>query len=146
MAVTGASRTALRSVNSFVVTLGDWLRNRRSVRLNRQSFDEWGNYEVARIAQDVGLSSQDLREMMQLSPDAAKLLLRRMSMLHLDADELTKSEMDVMRDLQRVCSTCGSKRKCRIDLAHDPENQVWRRYCPNEDTLAELQTNAAATT
>jgi hypothetical protein len=144
MSTSGAGAKA--SVNSFVSALGNWLRNCRSVRQNRQDFGEWSNYELARIAQDVGLSSQDLREMMKLSPDAAKLLLRRMSMLRLDADELTKSEMDVMRDLQRVCSTCGSKRQCRIDLARDPENPVWRRYCPNEKTLAELQSNAAAGT
>jgi hypothetical protein len=143
MPVTGASRTAFPYVNSFVSALGHWLRKRRSAGQDRRGIDEWSNYEVERIAQDVGLSSQDLREMMQLSPDAAKLLLRRMSMLHLDTDELAKSEMDVMRDLQRVCSTCGSKRQCRIDLARDPENPVWRRYCPNEGTLVELQSNAA---
>ncbi len=146
MPMSRASEAAYASVNSWVSAMGDWLRKRRSIRQNRRGFDEWSNYEVARIAQDVGLSSQDLREMIQLSPDAAKLLLRRMSVLHLDADELAKSDMNVMRDLQRVCSTCGSKRQCRIDLADDPENPVWRRYCPNEDTLAELQSDAAAGT
>lgn len=143
MRMSGASGGAYASVNSFVSALGGWLRKRRSIRQNRQSFGEWSDYEVARIAQDVGLSSQDLHEMMQLSPDAAKLLLRRMSALQLDADELSKSEMNVMRDLQRICSTCGSKRQCRIDLSDDPDNPVWRRYCPNEDTLTELQRNDA---
>jgi hypothetical protein len=145
MPMGGANESAYASINSFVSALGNWLRKRRSVGEDRRNFGEWSDFEIARIAQDVGLSSQDLHEMMQLSPDAAKLLLRRMSVLQLDADELAKSEMNMMRDLQRVCSTCGSKRQCRIDLADDPENQVWRRYCPNEDTLTELQSNAAAT-
>jgi hypothetical protein len=137
---TGADQAANPSVNSFVSALGDWLRNRRSVRENRRSFDEWSNYEVARIAQDVGLSSQDLRELIQLGPDAAELLTRRMRVLRLDADALSRNEMSVMRDLQRVGSTCDSKSQCRKDLAHDPKNPGWRQYCPNEDTLAELQT------
>ena len=64
-----------------------------------------GSYEVARIASDVGLSSHDLREMMNLG--------------------------------------CGSKKQCQRDLARDPENPVWRQYCPNEGTLVALQGSAA---
>ena len=63
MPMTRASQAAYASVNSLVSAVGDWLRKRRSIRQNRRGFDEWSNYEVARIAQDVGLSSQDLREM-----------------------------------------------------------------------------------
>jgi hypothetical protein len=64
-----------------------------------------GSYEVARIASDVGLSSHDLREMMNLG--------------------------------------WGSKKQCQRDLARDPENSVWRQYCPNEGTLVALQGSAA---
>ena len=95
--------------------------------------------EVALIASDIGLSPRDLRRMVMLGPDSAKLLLRRMAVLHLDADALVESEPGVMRDLQRLCSTCASQKRCKRDLARDPENLAWQQYCPNEGTLVALQ-------
>jgi hypothetical protein len=44
----------------------------------------------------------------------------------------------IMRDLERVCTLCGSKRRCERDLAAHPDDEVWRTYCPNAPTLEAL--------
>lgn len=101
-------KTEYPVANSVVSALGGWVcqrRQNRRDRLNRRSLDECGSHEGARIASDVGLSSHDLREMMNLG--------------------------------------CGSKKQCQRDLARDPENPVWRQYCPTEGTLVALQGSAA---
>jgi hypothetical protein len=125
--------------NAVIAAVGDWARKRRAVRQDRQHLDECGSYELARIGRDVGLSSLDLRRMAVRGADAARLLIRRLTALHLDADTLVKSDMSVMRDLQRLCSACRSKGRCKRDLARDPDNPAWRQYCPNAGTLDALQ-------
>jgi len=130
-------------INSVFETFRGWLHNRKLFRQFRQRLDACDKNEIARIARDVGLSSHDLREMAALGPDAAKQLLDRMDALHLDADALAKSEPSTMRDLQRLCSSCVSKKRCQRDLLLVPDDPMWRHYCPNADTLDALQSEAA---
>jgi hypothetical protein len=105
--------------------------------------DQCDSHEIANIAKDAGLSPNDLRRMAKLGPDAAKLLWNRMEALHLDAEAICKSEPAMMRDLQRLCSNCASKKRCQRDLIHDPNDPAWRQYCPNAFTLEVLQSEAA---
>jgi hypothetical protein len=58
--------------------------------------------------------------------------------LHLDAAAISRDEPLIMRDLERVCTTCGSKRRCVRDLVRYPDDQAWRAYCPNAMTLDAL--------
>lgn len=129
--------------NSFLTAFRDWARHRKLIRQCRQRLDACDSQEIARIARDVGLSSSDLRHMAELGPDAAKQLLERMALLHLDPDALAKSEPSTMRDLQRLCSNCESKKQCQRDLLLASGDQAWRHYCPNADTLDALQSDAA---
>jgi hypothetical protein len=129
--------------NSVIAAFRDWVRKRKLIRQCRQRFDACDKDEIARIARDVGLSSSDLRQMAELGPDAAKLLLDRMTVLHLDADALAKSDPSTMRDLQRLCSSCVSKKQCQRDLVLVPDDPMWRQYCPNAGTLDALQGEAA---
>ena len=94
------------------------------------------------MAQDLGLSRDELHQMARMRPDAASLLLKRLEKLHLDAKALAIGEPAVMRDLQRLCSMCASKGQCQRDLARGSEDTSWRDYCPNEDTLIALQRDA----
>ncbi|MFI4961664.1 MAG: hypothetical protein ACHP82_09465, partial [Hyphomicrobiales bacterium] len=98
--------------SSVFASFRGWLRNRKLMSQCRQRLDACDKNEIARIARDVGLSPHDLREMAALGPDAAKQLLDRMDALHLDADALAKSDPTTMRDLQRLCSNCVSKKRC----------------------------------
>jgi CBS-domain-containing membrane protein len=71
--------------------------------------------------------------------DLAKLLLSRMAALHLDEKVVVESKPDQMRELQRLCSTCASQKRCKRDLANDPVNPVWQQYCHNAATFVALQ-------
>ncbi len=66
------------------------------------------------------------------------LAAARMAESRLDATEITQVEPQVIRDLQRVCTFCTSKRKCAHDLASNPSDPVWQDYCPNATTLQAL--------
>jgi hypothetical protein len=120
---------------SLIVAVRDWIRHHGLERQLRLRLDGFVGYEIERMARDVNLSPQELRRMLRLGPDAAKLLLDRMAALHLDPKALANSYPGIMRDLQRVCSNCASKKRCHRDLAHNRDNPVWRQYCPNVMTL-----------
>ncbi len=94
--------------------------------------------EIARMAQDAGVSAAEFRKLSQMGPESADLLVRRMEALDLDPKEVGGTERRTFQDLQRVCAMCESHRRCVRDLAHDAENPVWEDYCPNADTLKAL--------
>ena len=86
-----------------------------------------GPSERAHIAHDVGVSNADLCVLAGKWPGSAELLLRRMEVSKLDAAVMTQVEPQVIRDLQRTCSFCMSKRKCTHDLAANRPIQRGRR-------------------
>jgi uncharacterized protein YjiS (DUF1127 family) len=115
-----------------------WWRNWNGRRRAILDLEACGSAEVERIARDVGVSRADLSILAGKWPDAADLLYWRMNEVHLDRKEVTQLEPDVMRDLQRVCTVCGSKRRCEHELAKYPSDPAWQRYCPNATTLSAL--------
>lgn len=97
-----------------------------------------GHGEVARIAHDLSLSTGELRSLASKGPDSADLVYRRMADLGLDRDEIARSEARTIWDLQKNCSLCASKGRCRHDFARGAEASAWHAYCPNDDTLSAL--------
>lgn len=114
-----------------------WIRDRsRSNDLN--DLQACGEKEVERMARDAGLSAGEFRALASLGPNAPDLLERRMTVLDLDLVEVSAFEPQTFQDLQRVCSSCESHRRCLRDLARNPSNSAWKDYCPNAVTLMAL--------
>lgn len=97
-----------------------------------------GDEVVERMAHEVGLSELELQQLARKGSHAADLLLPRMAALDLDPKEVAKLEPGTMCDMQRVCSICENHGRCLRDLKRDPNNPVWKQYCPNVDTLMAL--------
>jgi hypothetical protein len=109
----------------------------------RAAVDELANcdaLEVARIAQDLGISAADLCVLASRDQRAADLLNRRLETLRLDP---TSVDPAVMRDLQRCCSNCDSKVLCAHELEDKPRDATWPKYCPNEQTISALTAKPA---
>jgi hypothetical protein len=121
-----------------------WWRNWARTRRTMAYFDCCGPSEVERIARDVGISRQDICTLAGKWPGSADSLLQRMKEVKLDPAEIVRIEPQVLRDLERVCTLCASKRKCQHDLARNPSDRRWREYCPNAMTLAALTAERAA--
>ena len=78
--------------------------------------------------------------------DQTNLLGRRLEALHLDLEELARSDPSLLSDLQRGCATCKSREVCALELAHpspDAAWGAWREYCPNAIKLNELRVRQA---
>jgi len=94
--------------------------------------------DIDRVAHDAGVTTGELRELARRSPHSADLLLERMAALDLNQNEVLAVEPHVFRDLQRVCTLCECHGRCKRDLERDPNDPVWKGYCPNASTLVSL--------
>lgn len=102
-----------------------------------------GGGEVARIAHDLSLTPRELRMLVRRGSDAASQLYRRMADLGLDRGALAHHQPAVLRQMQKDCSLCASKGRCRHDLARGAEPSTWHAYCPNDDVLTALAAGGA---
>ncbi len=139
------SRSAqTRERHGFGRRLAHWWRSWNGRRRTMTDLDYCGPAEAERIARDVGVSRADLSILAGKWPDAADLLYWRMNEIKLDRMEVTQADPQVMRDLQRVCTVCGSKRRCEHELTKNPSDPAWEKYCPNATTLSALAAGRAA--
>ncbi len=125
---------------SILESVRRWYRNWSLAREGAFELQCAGAAEVERIAQELGLSSFELRALVS-HPDDRELLAKRMAVLHLEPRAVAQSDPATLRDLQKVCAMCGFKYRCARDLAVETLDlawQKWRNYCPNATTLSAL--------
>jgi hypothetical protein len=58
--------------------------------------------------------------------------------LGVDPQKLPSDRRTTMRDLQRICITCGHKAQCRHELAAGTAAKHYRDLCPNAMSIDEL--------
>jgi uncharacterized protein YjiS (DUF1127 family) len=94
--------------------------------------------QLGDIARDVGLSRSEVCILAGKWPDSSDLLSHRLEQVSLDSAGLKQTEPQVLRDLQRTCGLCASKRMCSRDFARRPSGAKWEEYCPNAGTIRAL--------
>lgn len=97
--------------------------------------------EVSRVAAEAGVGISTLHALAALPPDSADLLPRRLASLGLSEDDVIACAPGVLRDMERLCSFCRSKRRCAHDLSATTAR--WPTYCPNAATFADLIASGA---
>jgi hypothetical protein len=107
------------------------------------ALDGCGRGEVSRIAHDLSLSTSELRALARKGPDSADPLYRRMDDLDLDRDSIAHGDQRALWDMQKSCSLCVAKGRCRHDFARGAEASAWQSYCPNDDILNTLVAGGA---
>ena len=121
-------------VESLINTFADWLRHRRDLsevrRMDTTEFD--------RIAGDLRVSRGDLDTLVRRGPHAADELPKLLKLLGIDEADLARSEPLVLRDMERVCAMCASKRQCDRDLAAGTSAEHYEGYCLNAPTIDSL--------
>jgi len=119
-------------------TFADWLKHRRELNEMRRLEQA----EFNRIASDLKVSPDDLDELVRLGPHAADELPELLEALGIDKSVLARRELPIVRDMERVCAMCRSKRQCDHDLAGRTIAARYRDYCLNAPTIDELKQSA----
>jgi hypothetical protein len=126
-------------VEAFIGKVATLLRHWKDAGAARDELNRCGCDEVARMAQDFGLTSAELGELARQGPDAATRLPQMLAALGIDGAAVSRDEPAVMRDLERLCSLCSRKRECSNELAGDDVKANYRDFCPNAGTLDALR-------
>ena len=93
-------------------------------------------HEMQRAASDLGISVTDLERLAKKPLGSAKEMYRRLQMRGVDVAKLAAEHPRLVKDMERVCSLCEEKRRCRND-AENPDGGLWRTYCCNADSIDE---------
>ena len=118
------------SVELLLTRVRDWWRRQNELR----GLDP---RELARVAEELGMSVGALEDLVARGPDAASHLYERMHALGLSKTDVDNTA-GALRDLQRTCACCNEKGRCEKDLSDRPADPVWKDYCPNAVTLDAL--------
>jgi uncharacterized protein YjiS (DUF1127 family) len=132
-----------REGGAFLVNILEWWR---SWRRTRNGLAELHRFRAGLelLARDVNLSPWDLRAVAAKWPDGGDLLDRRLTKLRLDPEQFSSAQLGALRDLERVCTLCGSKSRCEHDLKRNASTAGWRDYCFNVATLDALQSESTS--
>lgn len=125
-------------LQSIFSAIAQWVARYRDAFGIRNELANCSPQEVAGIARDLKIAPGELASLATKGPDAAALLRRLLLALGVDPNELECGDPAVMRDLRRLCITCGYKRQCELDLASGAITDNFRDYCPNAFTLDAL--------
>ncbi len=121
-------------IEALINTFSDWLRHRRDLsevrRMDTTEFD--------RIAGDLRVSPGELDTLVRRGPHAADELPKLLKVLGINEADLARTEPLVLRDMERVCAMCASKRQCDRDLAAGTSAEHYEGYCLNAPTIDSL--------
>jgi uncharacterized protein YjiS (DUF1127 family) len=116
--------------------LSSW-RDWRETRRQRGELAALTPDEMVGIAADCGVSPADLVDAVKSGRHGADELAQLAEALGLDFEHL--KEAGYFNDMQRLCSECAEKKRCRRALAKGVASLTYETFCPNADTLAYLE-------
>ena len=125
-------------VESLINSFGDWLKHRRELKEMR----EMDAASFNQIAGDLRISSADLEALVRQGPHAADELPKLLKALGIDEAALARTQPLVLRDMERVCALCHSKKQCDRDLAAGTSAGHYEGYCLNAPTIELLNEGA----
>ncbi len=126
------------SVESILGAIANWVERYRNAVGLRGELARCRPEEVASMARDIGVSPQELKFFVKKGPHAADELPKLLRALGVDPQKLASDDPNKMRDLQRLCVTCGDKSQCRHDLAAGTAASRHNDYCPNAASIAAI--------
>jgi hypothetical protein len=125
-------------VEMVLDAIADWVsKYRNAIGLNNE-LGRCSPDEVMQIAKELGVPANQLRELVSKGPGAADLIQKMLVALNVDPKAIAMANPLVMRDLQRLCITCGDKKRCSHELAKGAAAEHFQEFCPNALTLDAL--------
>ena len=115
----------------------DWWRSLIPDRWEPQGIDP---NELEHMARELSLTAKDLVCLCldRSGPEAGELMARMMIAKGVDISALRSAYPLVVRDMERCCTLCGAKARCRGDLDSGNAFARFEGYCANAPTIIEF--------
>lgn len=126
------------AVDMVISAIANWVNHYREAAGLRDELGQCDPAEVAQIARDLNLAPAELQAIAAKGPGSADLLKEMLLALKIDPATLAEREPGTMRDLQRLCVSCGHKQQCGHELDVGSADANFHDFCPNAYTLETL--------
>lgn len=123
---------------SILNTVVEAIKVYRKHRMLHREFMLCDEDEIAAIARDLGLNSGELIRLVTDKTKPTTALDELLANIGIKTENLALEEPAIIRELQRICLTCGRKQECKYHLTHGTLTKCYRDFCPNTYTLDDL--------
>ncbi len=110
--------------------LMQWFDNQALIR----ELERWDSAELDRLLAESGVNRRGLNALLQAGVASEPLTMHVMERFGV-TQVLNQRYPEVLRDAQRVCTTCTHKAHCRRTLKETSGNQPFRSFCLNAGTF-----------
>jgi uncharacterized protein YjiS (DUF1127 family) len=132
-------------VSAFEKITARWKRYRNSMQ-TRNELALLRPDEIAALAEDLGLSTEQFKYIMNRGPHAADELLDVMKTLGIDVERIKSRDRDGFNGMKLICAECRWKSVCRRSLKRGTIARDYGAFCRNADLLEEYRKRKVATT
>ena len=115
------------------------IRQWHSKWMQAHQLDALGPEHRQALARDIGIPEDVLCDLAAQGEEAGSELPRLMEALSLDVARIRRTQAALMRDMTTTCSRCPATVRCRRHLDQGYARLLHGLYCPNAETLRELQ-------
>lgn len=112
-------------------TIVGWFSRQRERAIDRE--------EARRIAEDLGMSVDDLMELARAPADQTALMTRMLELHGLDREDLETRYAALLREMALGCGRCANKDTCRHDLDTGAARTTFDGFCSNAETIHGLK-------
>jgi uncharacterized protein YjiS (DUF1127 family) len=127
----------IRRVRGLTAAAGSYFRDAAERRRVAQEFARLDDRDVARVLADIGCSREDLRALINNAPRSPALLRAMTARLGLEA-AFAAAGSDMVRDIERRCTTCTAQARCRRWLHRGGTDDGYKQFCPNTGNFEEM--------
>jgi hypothetical protein len=132
-----------RDPSSLLSAIGSWWKDLLTSRSGDEELMMLSRADVDRIAQDLGMTSDELQDFAARGVHASDEAPQMMKALGLDPNELERSQHSVYIDVLHNCAMCPDKGRCHHDIKTGEAEAHFEEYCLNAHTLNALRAVAA---
>jgi hypothetical protein len=125
-------------VEGALKAVAAWVNKYREAIGTHTALGPCGPDDIKQIAKDLGVPVSEMREIIKKGPAGAALLQKMLVALQVDPKALANTNPLVVRDLQRLCTTCNNQKRCAHELAAGTAAAHFHEFCPNAFTLDAL--------
>ncbi|MGB3391409.1 MAG: hypothetical protein WBA88_25920 [Pseudaminobacter sp.] len=104
----------------------------------RREFYAIDRDEADRLLRECAMGRSDFLSSLRNPYCADDLLLPAMRSVGLDPEAHKASYPAWHRDIERTCTACENRRRCRRDVLSNRFAARHRSYCPNKDSFTEI--------
>ena len=126
--------------HGLLARLTQWVHRRQRGLRELKALEDAGPLDIERMAADVGMSVDELADVIARGDGTSELVRRMMAAHGIDRDWLAEILPELVEEIETRCSGCEHRHRCEIELNAGTAAVHADAFCVNAATMRELAT------